>query len=93
MKQGDWPRDDLDYFVLAQMEKEKLQPTVDAGPKVLVRRLYYDLTGLPPSTEQVEKFVKAHRRNSQKATEELVDELLGSPQFGVRWGRHWLDVA
>lgn len=93
VKQADWPRDDLDRFVLARMEKEKLQPAAAAIPKVLIRRLYYDLTGLPPSTEQVEKFVKAHRRNSQKATEELVDELLGSPQFGVRWGRHWLDVA
>ena len=93
VKQADWPRDDLDRFVLARMEKEKLQPAAAAIPKVLIRRLYYDLTGLPPSTEQVEKFVKAHRRNSLKATEELVDELLGSPQFGVRWGRHWLDVA
>ena len=92
-KQTDWPRDDLDRFVLARMEKEKLQPAVDAGPKVLVRRLYYDLIGLPPTMEQVERFVKAHRRNGQKATEELVDELLASPQFGVRWGRHWLDVA
>ena len=93
VKQADWPRDDLDRFVLARMEKEKLQPATAATQKVLIRRLYYDLTGLPPSTEQVEKFVKAHQRNSQKATEELVDELLGSPQFGVRWGRHWLDVA
>ena len=93
VKQADWPRDDLDRFVLARMEKEKLQPAAAAIPKVLIRRLYYDLTGLPPSTEQAEKFVKAHRRNSLKATEELVDELLGSPQFGVRWGRHWLDVA
>ena len=93
VKQADWPRDDLDRFVLARMEKEKLQPAAAAIQKVLIRRLYYDLTGLPPSTEQVEKFVKAHRRNSLKATEELVDELFGSPQFGVRWGRHWLDVA
>lgn len=93
VKQTDWPRDDLDRFVLARMEKEKLQPAAAATQKVLIRRLYYDLTGLPPSTEQVERFTKAHQRNSQKATEELVDELLASPQFGVRWGRHWLDVA
>lgn len=93
VKQGDWPRDDLDYFVLARMEQEKLQPAVDSDPKVLIRRLYYDLIGLPPSIKQVERFVKAHQRNSPKATEELVDELLASPQFGVRWGRHWLDVA
>jgi len=93
VKQTDWPRDDLDRFVLARMEEEKLQPAVDAGPKVLIRRLYYDLIGLPPTMEQVERFVKVHQRNGQKATEELVDELLASPQFGVRWGRHWLDVA
>ena len=93
VKQANWPRDDLDRFVLARMEAEKLQPTVDADPKVLVRRVYYDLTGLPPTIEQVEAFVAEHRRNGQKATEELVDELLASPQFGVRWGRHWLDVA
>jgi len=93
VKQTDWPRDDLDRFVLARMEEEKLQPAVDAGPKVLIRRLYYDLIGLPPTMEQVERFVKVHQRNGQKATEELVDELLASLQFGVRWGRHWLDVA
>ena len=93
VKQPNWPRDDLDRFVLARMETEKLQPTVDADPKVLIRRLYYDLIGLPPSMEHIEKFVQEHRLNSQKATEELVDKLLESPQFGVRWGRHWLDVA
>jgi hypothetical protein len=93
VKQANWPRDDLDRFVLARMEEEKLQPAADAAPNVLIRRLYYDLIGLPPTIEQVEKFVKAHRRNSPKATEELVNELLASPQFGVRWGRHWLDVA
>ena len=93
VKQTGWPRDDLDYFVLARIEKEKLQPAIDADPKVLIRRLYYDLTGLPPSIEQAERFVKAHQHNSLKAAKELVDELLASPQFGVRWARHWLDVA
>ena len=93
VKKADWPRNDLDRFVLARIEKEKLQPVVDAGPKVLIRRLYYDLTGLPPNIEQVDKFVKGHKRNHQKTTEELVDKLLASPQFGVRWARHWLDIA
>jgi len=93
VKQANWPRDDIDHFVLARMEKEKLQPADDADTKVLIRRLYYDLIGLPPTIEQVERFAKEHHRNGQKAIQELVDELLASPQFGVRWGRHWLDVA
>ncbi len=88
-----WPRDPLDRFVLSRMEAAGLTPTRDATSRTLVRRLYYDLTGLPPSLEQVEQFVAAHQRDGSKAVEHLVDTLLGSRQFGERWGRHWLDVA
>ena len=93
VKQTEWPRDPIDHFALAKMERQSLKPAIDAKAKVLIRRLYYDLTGLPPNIEQVDKFAKEHKRNHQKATEELVDKLLASPQFGVRWARHWLDIA
>jgi len=93
VKQTDWPRDPLDRFVLARMEAQKLQPTGDATPAVLIRRLYYDLTGLPPTIEEVEAFQKSAIKNRQSAIEKLVDRLLASPHFGERWGRHWLDVA
>ena len=88
-----WPRDPIDHFVLAGIEKQKLAPTADADPQVLIRRLYFDLTGLPPSVDEVEAFVTAHRSKGRDAIAELVDELLASPHFGERWARHWLDVA
>lgn len=88
-----WLRDPLDSFVLAKIEAAGLKPNQDAVPQTLARRLYVDLTGLPPSFEDVETFVAAHEQQREKATEELVDRLLASPQFGQRWGRHWLDVA
>lgn len=90
---ADWCRDPLDRFVLAGLDAVKLKPTGDADAKALVRRLYFDLIGLPPNTEQVESFVAAHQKNGSKAVEQLVDELLASSHFGERWGRHWLDVA
>ena len=88
-----WPRDALDRFVLARIEAAGLAPTRDADPRVLVRRLYYDLIGLPPTFMQIEDFVAAHRRDGAQAVENLVDDLLARPQFGERWARHWLDVA
>jgi hypothetical protein len=88
-----WPRDPIDHYVLAKIEEAKLSPTGDAPPHFLIRRLYYDLLGLPPTAEQVEAFVIDHGKDGQKAVERLVDSLLAMPQFGERWGRHWLDVA
>lgn len=93
VQQADWPRDSIDRFVLAGIEAAGLAPTRDAESRVLVRRLYFDLIGLPPSLEAVEQFVTAHQRGAAAAVERLVDRLLESPQFGERWGRHWLDVA
>ncbi|WP_235934724.1 PSD1 and planctomycete cytochrome C domain-containing protein [Candidatus Laterigemmans baculatus] len=88
-----WPRDRIDHFVLARIEAAGLSPTRDADPRTLARRLHYDLIGLPPSLEAIETFVAASERDGAAAVERLVDRLLASPQFGVRWGRHWLDVA
>ncbi|QJE97915.1 PSD1 and planctomycete cytochrome C domain-containing protein [Luteolibacter luteus] len=85
-----WPKGEIDHFVLAKLEKEKLPPVKDADPVTLLRRLTFDLTGLPPAPETIEAFAKDP---SPAAYEREVDRLLGSPAFGERWGRHWLDVA
>jgi hypothetical protein len=84
--QKDWPLRDLDRFVLLKLEENKLAPTVDAEPVVFLRRLYFDLIGLPPTPKQAREFTMAN-------LEATVNELLASPRFGERWGRHWLDVA
>lgn len=88
-----WARTDIDRFVLSRLEKEGLQPVADATPRQLVRRIYFDLIGLPPSPEQVEEFVKQSEQNHERAMKTLVDQLLLSRHFGERWGRHWLDVV
>src|SRR5581483_4434560 len=103
---ADWPLDPIDRFVLARMEERQLAPAADADPRTLVRRLYFDLIGLPP--EEVEAFLHStkprpsvarldeERDQSAKGGplyEALVDQLLASPRFGERWGRHWLDVV
>ncbi len=85
-----WPVSDIDAFVLAKLEAAGLRPMPDADKRALVRRLYFDLTGLPPSPQDVHGFLQD---DSDGALERLVDRLLESRQFGVHWGRHWLDVA
>ncbi len=90
---ADWPRTEIDRFVLAGLEQNKLAPKNDADARTLIRRLYFDLTGLPPSPEEVAEFSQAYARSPRTTLETLVDRLLASPQFGERWGRHWLDVA
>jgi len=85
-----WSSSNVDRFILAKLEEKKLSPVADADPVTLIRRLSYDLTGLPPSPASVKAFQKNH---SERAYTALVDQLLASPQFGERWGRHWLDVA
>ena len=87
---SDWSSHPIDRFLFRQMHAQGLTPTNLANRKTLVRRLYYDLIGLPPSPEQVQQFVQDNRPD---AYERLVDELLASPRFGEHWGRHWLDVA
>ena len=90
-----WPRTDIDKFILAKIEAKGLAPTTDATPATLIRRVFFDLIGLPPTAEEVDAFAKESResREPRKVYERLVDRLLASPHFGERWGRHWLDVA
>jgi len=85
-----WAVTPIDRYLLAAMEAKQLHPAPDADSYTLVRRLYLDLTGLPPTPDEVETFVTDA---SPQAVERLVDKLLASPRFGERWGRHWLDVA
>jgi cytochrome c553 len=90
VKDEAWPLDPIDHFILAKLEAKGLEPAPQADKRTLVRRLYFDLAGLPPTPEQVDGFVSD---TSPDAYEKLVDRLLASPHFGERWGRHWLDVA
>lgn len=93
VKDVSWPRSDIDRFVLARLEKEGLRPAADAVPHVLLRRLHYVLTGLPPTLSERAGFLRAWQEDPQAAVARKVDELLASPHFGKRWARHWLDVA
>ncbi|MEZ6131768.1 MAG: PSD1 and planctomycete cytochrome C domain-containing protein [Planctomycetaceae bacterium] len=88
-----WSKGAIDPFVLRKLNDAGLQPSQPADAKTLVRRLYFDLIGLPPTPQQTRQFVVAHTQDSSVAVQRLVDELLASPQYGERWGRHWLDVA
>ena len=90
VKQKNWVKDPLDAFILAKQEQRKIQPVRDADRWTLIRRLYFDLIGLPPSPEEVESFLND---KSDHAVEKVVDSLLASSHFGERWGRHWLDIA
>jgi len=87
---ADWPRGDIDHFVLAGLEGAGLVPVGDADRATLARRLMFALHGLPPTPEQVEALV---RDPEADAVDHFVDSLLASPRFGEHWGRHWLDVA
>ena len=86
-------RSEIDAFILERIEAKGLRFAPEATPAVLVRRLSYDLIGLPPSPDEIDAFIKASNVKPQAAYEELVDRLLASPHFGERWGRHWLDIA
>ncbi|MEN1679592.1 MAG: PSD1 and planctomycete cytochrome C domain-containing protein [Planctomycetota bacterium] len=86
----EWPRTAADQFILRRLEEAGLEPTEDVDRTGLLRRAYFDLIGLPPTRPQVEAFLKDQRPD---AFERVVDELLASPHFGERWGRHWLDLV
>lgn len=88
-----WGRSEIDRFILHQLETRQLSPVPSASPEVLVRRIYFNLLGLPPTPEQVDEFLKASAEDHDSAVAKLVDSLLDSPHYGERWGRHWLDVA
>ena len=85
-----WIKTPIDRLILAKLEAEKLTPVRPATKRELIRRATFDLTGLPPTPEEVEAFVKD---DSPKAFEKVIDRLLSSPHYGERWGRYWLDVA
>ena len=90
VKDATWPKSDIDRFLLAAMESKGLKPVGDADKLALLRRVTFDLTGLPPSTIDIDAFLKD---SSADAFSHVVDRLLDSLQFGEKWGRHWLDVA
>jgi len=88
-----WRRNPIDAFVFAKQHEHALQPARDAAPRDLVRRLYFDLIGLPPTLEQVRNFEHDYAVGADDAIAATIDELLASPHYGERWGRHWLDLA
>jgi mono/diheme cytochrome c family protein len=90
VKDGGWAKTPIDKFVLAKLESQGLKPAPPADKLTLIRRATFDLTGLPPTPEEIEAFVKD---KSPNAFAKVVDRLLASPRYGERWGRHWLDVA
>ncbi len=90
VKNNTWPRNAIDHFVLARLEQVGVSPAPEVEPALLVKRLYYDLIGLPPTPAEVDAFLAD---SSEAAYAALVDQLLASPHFGERWGRHWLDMA
>ena len=90
VRNNSWPKTPLDRFILARLESRGLLPVGPATRRVLLRRATFDLTGLPPTPAEVEEFVGD---TSPDAWSRVVERLLGSPHYGERWGRHWLDVA
>jgi len=93
VKDGAWPLADLDRFILDRLEAKGIAAAKPAEAHVLLRRIYFDLVGLPPPIEEVAAFEKEFAANPQTALGRLVDRLLASPQFGERWARHWLDLV
>jgi hypothetical protein len=97
VKLKNWPRNSIDYFVLARLEKEGLKPSPEADPVTLLRRVSFDLTGLPPTPEEVDAFLKecasAKPQAVDAAYERAVDRLLNSPRYGERMAQRWLDAA
>ena len=87
---GAWPRSPVDFFVLSKLEERGLAPSEAATRRILIRRVTFDLTGLPPEAAEIDAFVADQ---SPGAFDRVVERLLASPHYGERWGRHWLDVA
>ena len=90
VRNSTWVESTIDPFLLAKLEAKGLAPAPPADKRTLIRRVYFDLTGLPPAPEEVAAFLAD---NSPKAFETVVDRLLASPHYGERWGRHWLDLV
>ena len=92
-ERADWVRNPIDAFVLEKLLSAGLAPSPPAEEPVLLRRVYLDLIGLPPTPAEVDAFVEASARDPEAALSEVVDRLLARPAYGERWGRHWLDLA
>src|SRR5438445_685494 len=90
VKRKEWVKTPIDAFVLARLEHEGLEPSPEAPPEILLRRVTLDLTGLPPTTAEIDAFLAD---TSADAYEKVVDRLLASPHYGERWARPWLDLA
>lgn len=90
VKNKAWVKSDLDQYILSQLELKHMQPAAPADKVSLLRRVYYNLTGLPPSVSEVEAFVN---NDDPKAYEQLIDQLLASKHYGEKWGRHWMDLV
>lgn len=90
VKKAAWVQSPIDAFILAKLEEKRLKPAAPADKRALLRRATFDLTGLPPKPAEIEAFLAD---KSPDAFAKVVDRLLASPQYGERWGRHWLDVA
>jgi hypothetical protein len=90
VKQKDWPRSPIDYFLLQKLEASGLKPAEPADKQTWLRRVSFDLTGLPPTPAEIETFLSDR---SSDAKTKVVDRLLASPHYGERWGRHWLDLV
>lgn len=90
VKNAAWAKSPLDFFVLSKLEQKQASPALPSDKQALIRRASFDLIGLPPTREEVEKFLKD---DSPDAFAKVIDCLLASPRYGERWGRHWLDVA
>src|SRR5439155_1628836 len=90
VREQDWPRDEIDYFILEQLEKKGLKPAPEADKATLIRRASFDLTGLPPTIGEVDAFLAD---DSPEAYEKLVDRLLSSVNYGERMAANWLDLA
>ena len=90
VRERTWLRNPIDAFVLARLEAQRLEHSAEADRRTLIRRLTFDLHGLPPTPREIDRFLED---NAPDAYEKLVDRLLASPRYGERWGRHWLDVV
>lgn len=83
-----WPQSNIDHFIYAKLKSKGLKPQKDTEAENLIKRIYFDLTGLPPKPKQIKEF-----EEGKLSKEKLIDKLLASPEFGEHWGRHWLDIA
>src|SRR5262249_50436536 len=90
VRDRDWVRSPVDAFLLAKLEAAGLEPAPPADKRTLLRRVTFDLTGLPPTPQEIDAFLADE---SPDAYEKVVDRLLASPAYGERWGRHWLDLV